>query len=261
MDFTRQLNLIDPKQIGNKSITLVGAGATGSWVALLLAQLGWGDSANEQGTLRVFDGDKVEDHNLCNQIYEPSHVGKPKVEALQEIILRKCGFKIEAYNQMVDDKVDQRLIQSTYVFILTDTMESRKAIFEKYLQYSFKTDMVIETRMGLKDGRVYAFNPNSLEHKEEWMGTLYTDDEADASRCGASASIITTVMFLSSMATQRVVQHFNTNYGHDNLKEKEVENGLPMWNEVQFSLYPESLYLKVFGGEPIITQELEAATK
>ena len=259
MDYLRQLNLLDPRQIGKKSITLVGCGATGSYVALALAQLGWGDLARGQGKLIVFDGDKVEDHNLCNQAFEISHVGKPKVEALKEIILRKCGFNIETYNEMVDENTDKKLIQSNYVFLLTDTMKSRGEIFDKFLQYSFKTDLVIETRMGLRDGRVYAFNPNSLDQKEEWMNTLYSDEKAETSRCGASASIITTVMYLAAVASQRVVQHFNREYGQNEMEEKKDEE-FPMWNEVQFSLYPENYYLRIFGQEPIIAQGMQTAT-
>jgi len=257
MDYIRQLQLLDPSQIGKKSITLVGCGATGSYVALALAQMGWGDQTKGQGILKVFDGDVVEEHNLCNQIYELSHIGKPKVEALKEIILRKCGFEINVYNEMVNEKTDRKNIQSTYVFLLTDTMSSRKEIFEKFLQYSFNTDLIIETRMGLRDGRVYAFNPNSLDQKEEWINTLYSDDESEASYCGASASIITTVMYLASLASQRVVQHFNREYGQNGMDSK--ENDMPLWNEVHFCLYPENYYLRIFGQEPIITQVTETA--
>jgi len=253
MDYLRQLGLLDPHDIDKKSVTLVGCGATGSYVALALAQLGWGNSPMGQGVLRVFDGDVVEEHNLCNQAYEISHIGKPKVEALKEIILRKCGFEIETYNEMVDENTDKKLIQSNYVFILTDTMSSRKEIFEKFLQFSFKTDLVIETRMGLRDGRVYAFNPNSIDQKKYWVDSLYTDKEAEVSHCGASASIITTVMYLASLASQRLVQHFNREYGQNNSDDKK-EDELPMWNEVYFSLYPEHYLLRVFGEKPIITQ-------
>jgi len=258
MDYIRQLELLDPTEIKDKTITLVGAGATGSYVALALAQLGWGDSARGQGKLIVFDGDKVEDHNLANQVYDISHVGKPKVEALKEVIKRKCGFEIEAHNEMVEDKTEKSLIQSKYVFILTDTMSSRKSIFEKYLQFSYKTDLVIETRMGLRDGRVYAFSPANVDHKKEWLDTLYSDNVAETSRCGASASIVTTVMFLASLAAQRVVHHFNMQYGSNNMKGKD-EGSLPLWNEAQFSLYPESFYLREFGEEPVLTQALETA--
>ena len=251
MDYTRQMGLLDPKQIKDKSISVIGVGATGSYVALLLAQMGWGDSNQGQGILRVFDGDKVEEHNLANQIYDLSHIGKPKVEALKETILRKCGFEIETYNQMVDDKTDSALIRSTYVFILTDTMKSRKEIFEKHLRFPFETDLLVETRMGLKDGRIYSFNPNNGDHIEEWKKTLYTDDVAEASVCGGSQSVVSTVGFLSSLAVSRVLQHFNNRYGNDNIRlDKKQE--YHQWNEVQFSLYPESFYLKCFGEEPIL---------
>lgn len=248
MEYIRQLGILDPSQIGKKSITLVGAGATGSYVALALAQLGWGDIRRGQGTLRVFDGDVVKAHNLSNQLFDLSHIGKSKADSLKEIIMRKCGFEIEAYNQMVDDSIDPKLIRSNYVFLLTDTMSSRKEIFDKYLEFSFNTDLVIETRMGLKDGRVYAFDPNSLDQKAAWRSTLYSDQDAEVSACGSSQSIITTVMFLASLAAQRVVHHFNFKYGSDNLGET-----LNMWYEVQFSLYPEFYYLARLGDEPIIT--------
>ena len=250
IDYLRQLDLLDPKQIGDKSVSLIGAGATGSHIAWYLAQLGWGDTAQGQGTLKVFDDDTVESHNLANQIYEPDHVGITKVEALKKMIVRKFGFEINAYQKKVTDQRNE--VAAKYVFLLTDTMSSREEIFEKCLRFQFATDLVIETRMGLRDGRVYAFNPNDPIHVEEWKKTLYKDDEAETSRCGASASIISTVSFLSSLAVSRLVQHFNCNYGNDTLR----EDGSPMrmWNEVHFSLYPEAMMWREFGKtcEPVI---------
>jgi molybdopterin/thiamine biosynthesis adenylyltransferase len=249
MDYSRQISLLDPKQIKNKSITLIGVGATGSYVALLLAQMGWGDTSQGQGVLRVFDGDKVEEHNLANQIYEPNHIGKPKVEALKEIILRKTGFEIEAYNEMVDDKTESSLIRSTYVFLLTDTMTSRKTIFERHLKFPFDTDLLIETRMGIREGRIYSFNPNNSSHNEEWQKTLYSDNVAEASACGGSQSIVTTVGFLSSLAVGRVIQNFNMKYGSDNIRQS--GQAYRQWNEVHFSLYPETFYLRCFGEDAV----------
>lgn len=252
-DYLRQLELLNPKEIKNKSITVIGAGATGSYVAQCLAQMGWGNSKHGQGVLRVFDGDSIEEHNLCNQIYDQDHIGKPKVEALKEIILRKCGFTIEVYNEMVDKNTRSDLIQSNYVFLLTDTMKSRKEIFETFLKFSINTDLVIETRMGLKDGRVYAFNPNSPDQKKAWLETLYTDKEAEISHCGASASIVSTSMFLASIASQRVIQHFDNNYKERSFEELKMMEENPLWNEVHFSLYPENFYMRQFGKEPVLS--------
>jgi len=251
MDYLRQLELLNPKEIKDKEIVLVGAGATGSYIALMLAQLGWGDSARGQGKLRVFDGDIIEPHNLCNQAYELSQIGKHKVEALKELIKRKCGFDIEIYNEMVDENTNSKLLQGKYVFLLTDTMSSRKEIFEKHLKFSFNTDLIIETRMGLRDGRVYAFSPSNISHRDEWVNSLYSDEEAEVSRCGASASIITTVMELAAKATQRVVHHFYQNFGQVQQDEKAIIKK-PMWNEFHFSLYPESYYCREFGKEPFL---------
>ena len=151
---------------------------------------------------------------------------------------------------MVDENTNSKLLQGKYVFLLTDTMASRKEIFEKHLKFSFDTDLIIETRMGLRDGRVYAFDPSDFSQRDEWVNTLYSDEEAEVSRCGASASIITTVQFLASMATQRVVHHFYQNFGGRNQQDEKAIIKKPMWNEVHFSLYPESYYCKEFGKEP-----------
>jgi len=250
IDYLRQLDLLDPKQIGNRSVSLIGAGATGSHIAWYLAQLGWGDSTQGQGTLKVFDDDVVAEHNLANQIFEPSHIGKKKVDSLKEMIIRKFGFEIETHDEKVTDQRNK--VAAKYVFLLTDTMSSREEIFEKCLNLQFATDLVIETRMGLRDGRVYAFNPNDPTHVEAWKKTLYKDEEASASLCGASASIISTVIFLSSLAVSRLVQHFNCNYGNDSLREE--GKLMKMWNEVHFSLYPEAMMLRRFGeiAEPVI---------
>jgi len=247
MDYTRQLKLINPEDIGNKSISIVGVGATGSYIASILAQMGWGNAPMNQGKMKVFDGDVVEEHNLANQIYEKSHIGMSKAEALKEIISRKCGFEIEAHNEMV---TDQDSVKSNYVMLLTDTMSSRKEIFEKCIKHSFNTDLVVETRMGLQNGRIYAFNPHMQDDVDQWMNTLYTDDEAEVSLCGAQASIITTVMFIASIASGRIIQHFNYRYGKDNLREK--DEPFHMWNEVHFSLYPETFYLRRFREEPVM---------
>lgn len=252
MDYIRQLGLLDPKDIKKTSVSIIGVGATGSHVALYLAQLGWGNTAHGQGIMRVFDNDIIEEHNTCNQIYEPAQVGKSKVEALNEIIKRKCNFEIETHKEMV---TDQKSVQSTYVFLLTDTMASRKEIFEKCLKFSFNTDLVIETRMGLREGRIYAFNPHDSDQVEAWKETLYSDEEANVSACGASASIITTTTFLASLACGRVVQHFKGKYGTDE-KDEKIDQPTKLWNEVHFSLYPESFYYRMFNGkEPQFIQQ------
>lgn len=232
VNYTRQLSLLDPGTIKNKSVTVIGAGATGSYVALMIAQMGWGNTSLNQGILNVWDFDVVEEHNLANQAFERDHIGKKKVDALKDLIIRKCGFEIVTHDEAV---VDQReLIESTYVFILTDTMKSRKEIFEKCLKYSFKTDLVIETRMDIDNGRVYAINPNDITQIEGWEKTLYTDEEAETSLCGASASIVPTVYNIASRAVWLLLHHYDVKYGNNFAKKKGKSEKVV--NETIFSL-------------------------
>lgn len=245
MNYMRQAQLLDPSLIDEKSVSIAGVGATGSYAALLLAQLGWGNTPQRQGKLKLYDADKVEEHNICNQAFGLRDIGKLKVEAMNEIIVEKCGFEVQRFPEMV---VDQAGFASTYNIILTDTMKSRGEIFDKCLQYKFNADLVIETRMGLKEGRVYAFNPHNQNHVDKWKETLYKDEEAETSACGASSSIATTAAFVASLAVSRIIHHFDVTYGRGSLKTKSGYER-KMWNEVIFGLYPESFMVRTFDGE------------
>jgi len=239
-DFNRQLGLFDPEEFKGTSISIIGAGATGSHVALNLAQMGIGYKGN--GEIKVFDFDTIESHNIQNQAFWPKHVGMKKVTALADMLKERFDVDIEPYDMRV---VDQKEVQSNYVFLLTDTMSSRGEIMDKAMKYSIGTDLVIETRMGLEDGRVYAFNPNDRTALKAWKDTLYSDDEAEVSLCGTSASIVNTAQFITSIAVSRMIQHFRHN------KSRMLANTKldpqPMYFESIFKLHPEVFMVAELG--------------
>jgi len=241
-DFNRQGSLIDPEEFKDVSISIIGAGATGSHIALILAQMGIGYQGN--GVLKVFDFDKIEPHNLQNQAFMPEHVGMTKVAALSDLLKKRFDVDIEAHELKV---TNQRDVQANYVFLLTDTMASRSEIMDNAMKYAINTDLVIETRMGLEDGRVYAWNPNNADHMKAWKETLYSDDEAEVSLCGTSTSIVNTTLFLSSLAVSRLIQHFRQNKSE--LLTNQSAEKKSMWNESIFSLHPESFMVREFGSE------------
>jgi len=247
VEYMRQMGLMCPSTIEHRSVSIIGVGATGSHVALYLAQMGWGNENLGQGVMKLYDYDVVEAHNIANQAFDIGHVGMKKVDAMNEIIFRKCGFRVQANDMKVVDQYD---VRSDYVFLLTDTMSSRCEIFEKILKTSFSTKLVIETRMGLREGRIYTFNPCVTSDVNNWKSTLYKDEEAEVSACGASESIATTAVFISAIAAGRVIQHFNTMYGLNNLGTDKNSSVASCWNEFQFGLYPESFYVRDFGGNP-----------
>jgi molybdopterin/thiamine biosynthesis adenylyltransferase len=235
IDYLRQLAIFNPRDFGGRSVTVIGAGAIGSYAALIMAQIGI-------TKIDVWDFDVIEEHNLPNQAYLIKHIGKSKVESLKEIIKEKCGFDITIHNERV---TNQNIKPGTYIFLLTDTMSSRKEIFENCIKgRAFNTDLVIETRMDADNGRIYAFNPNSPKQVKEWQDTLYTDEQATTSLCGASVSIAPTVVLLASMAVWKLIHHFDVAHGPNNTKKNGKEEQL--YNEVVFQIGPEELLTRRF---------------
>ena len=86
MELLRQLDLVKPEAL-ETPVHLVGCGGIGSFVALALAKLGCPH-------LCLYDDDRVEEHNVPNQLFRLSDVGRPKVEALAEV-LRFSGSQFD----------------------------------------------------------------------------------------------------------------------------------------------------------------------
>jgi hypothetical protein len=194
-DFSRQMELFDP-QTFNTPVHIIGAGATGSWVALFLAKLGIKD-------ITVWDFDTVGEHNLPNQFFRPIDIGEPKVLALRDTVSSQTGTVLNAKNTRVTGA--QRL--SGIVFMLTDTMKSRKEIWEQAIKMKPQVQLLIETRMGLSDGRIYTINPTSTDHIKEYENTFYSDEEASVSACGISQSVITTAVTIAGMAVRQLINY------------------------------------------------------
>jgi hypothetical protein len=197
MDYTRQLEVFKPWEF-TTPVHIIGAGATGSWVALFLAKLGIEN-------ITVYDFDVVEKHNLPNQLFSPRDIGELKVTALRRLIKQMTGISIKAKPV----KVDGTCRLSGIVFMLTDTMASRKEIFEQAIKMKPSVKLLIETRMGLRGGRVYSVIPQNVEQTNEYEKTLYSDDEASVSACGASQSIVATATLTASHAVWQLLNYNN----------------------------------------------------
>lgn len=215
----RHMSVFNPDNYEGLTIDIIGAGAAGSRVAISLAKLGL-------GKIQVWDFDKIESHNIANQAYGLSDISKSKVEALFELIKAQTGTEIEIHNERVDGS--QKL--GNIVFLLTDTMSSRKEIWGKALKFHPQVKLVIETRMGADNGRVYAVSPMRPGHIKAWESTLYSDQEAEVSACGASISVGPTAETLSGLAVWQMIRWLNIESG------KETEDNLE--NEIIFSLNP-----------------------
>lgn len=198
-NFTRQEEIFNPYNF-NVPVHIIGAGATGSWVTMILAKMGIKN-------INLYDFDTVGEHNLPNQCFDIESIEKNKALELTRIIKQFTNVNINAKNI----KVDKSFRFNGIVFMLTDTMKSRKEIWENCIKFNVNIPIYIETRMDLRGGRIYTINPLDLTQIKEYEKTLYTDEEAAVSACGTSQSIITTAMQISTIAVWQMLNCINNN--------------------------------------------------
>ena len=103
-------------------ITVCGAGAIGSNLVDSLARLGF-------TKIRVVDKDRIETHNLGNQLYGLTDVGALKVTALKTRIFRDVGVEIDAVaKELTEDNITKLLKGSSLVIDVFDNTPSRQLL-------------------------------------------------------------------------------------------------------------------------------------
>lgn len=231
-DFSRQVNILDVEKF-NTPIHIIGGGATGSWLAFSLAKMGIEN-------ITVYDFDEVGMHNLPNQMFGLADIGRNKAISIKMLIRRFTGFNIKARNVKYESQTPLQGI----VFVLTDTMKSRKDIFNRSIKNNPMIELLIETRMDLRGGRVYAFDPKDKEKCKIYENTLYSDDEAEVSACGVSQTVLPTALGIVSNAIWKMLNHINGEI-------YENETIMDFSNEIYFS----STWIKA-KGKIVLTREL-----
>lgn len=224
----RHMQVFEPSNFGDRQIDLVGVGAVGSKMALEVAKLG-------VRNIHLWDFDVVEDHNLPNQMFSLSHVGKPKVKACANVIKRDTGTKAKEHNGKIEPGDCPAF--GDVVFLQTDSMTTRKLIWEESIRLNFRTRLMIETRIGTYSGRVYAVDPQNPDHVRAYEQTLYTDEEALPSECGTKTTIGATGDIVTGFAIWQFLL-----WSQVELQQKNI----PLENEIIFSVHSPCLVSRTF---------------
>lgn len=193
IDYLRQLRHFDPNTFA-ENVNVVGCGATGSYLAFLLGKMG-------VKNIDLFDFDVVEDHNLPNQVFKVSDVGRNKAEALAGLLGEFCGVTADWHNARVTK--DTPLPGITYM--LVDSMAARKDIFEG-LKYNLNCKLMIETRVGIDCSMVYCINPNDPSSIEFWENHWYSDEDAEESPCN-DRMIAPTACTAAAIAAWKLIKY------------------------------------------------------
>ena len=168
---------------------MLGCGAIGSSTAIQLARMG-------AEKFYLYDYDKVEEPNIGVSQYTYRDIGKPKVEALKEIIkdinkfadVTALNSKFEGYDENDND----------IVILGFDSMSSRWEAVDIIIKImKTKPFLLIDGRMGAEHYQQYSFNNLTLaNYKKHW----YSDDQGDPEPCSMKAT-----SYCSNMAGSFIV--------------------------------------------------------
>lgn len=188
-----QNQLITQAQMDSATIGIIGAGAIGSFVTLALAKMGFKN-------LVVYDFDKIEDHNIDNQMYPLGSVRKRKVIALRDMVKDFSGENILAMAKPSDGanllRTMRRLNETgTKIIIMAvDSLDVRKKIAESLVGSNI---WLIDPRMGAKVYELYVNKAWDYQALAGYLDSFIPDSEASPELCGQK-SIIYTVLGIAA---------------------------------------------------------------
>jgi molybdopterin/thiamine biosynthesis adenylyltransferase len=175
---TRQMDIL-PLRVLGAQITIIGAGAIGSHVALALAKMGF--------NVKVIDFDTVTIENMCTSGYRYKDIGKPKVVALAEILKEFANIDIEiSQERYTGDKAFPGI-----VIMAVDSMEVRSLIWRAHKKFGYLTKKIIDPRMSAEFASMYVVDPGNKLDQVRYEKTLYSDANAVSERCTAKATMYT----------------------------------------------------------------------
>lgn len=192
-DYVRQRDLFSPGRFA-APITVIGAGATGSYATWILAKMGCRD-------ITIYDPDVVERRNLPNQLYGPAVVGEQKVQALREMVHAGTATAIRVRPERFAGGA-----LSGMVFLCVDTMAARRRIWERSVRGRRGVRLLVDIRMAAEGGLVYAVRPTVRREIAGYERTLHTDADAEPNPCTRRA-IAPSVAVLAGVAAFTMLEY------------------------------------------------------
>lgn len=182
-------------------VNIVGCGSVGSALAVMLVRCG-------VTKLTLWDFDNVEAKNVANQAFSGADIGRPKVEALRDILV---GINPDAAEDIrLQPKGWQGETMTGYLFLAVDSIEIRRAIVEKHMR-SRAVKAIFDFRTGLTDAQHYAADWSNKQHRENLLGSMqfsHEDAVADTpvSACGITLGVVTTVQSICALGVNNYIK-------------------------------------------------------
>lgn len=187
MDLAKSYEFFKPDMLESR-VHIIGCGAIGSTIAENLVRFGI-------TKITLYDFDNVEPHNIANQMFRHTDIGKSKVDALAEYLVEinpDCAADLKLVKE---GWTGQRL--SGYVFLAVDNIDLRREIATSCKENTFVKGM-FDFRMRLTDAQHYAADWGDKKMVESFIDSMsFSHDEAKeatpVSACNITLSVVPTV--------------------------------------------------------------------
>lgn len=205
MDLSKSYEFFQPEK-DDARIHIVGCGSVGSTIAENLARCG-------VTKITLWDFDVVEPHNIVNQMFTQVHVGKPKVEALKDILM-DINPEIVDNIELKPDGWKGKLM-SGYIFLCVDSIELRREIVEKHIDSPY-VKAVFDFRTLLEGAQHYAADWSNFKMKKDLLNSMQfsheeAKDETPVSACGVTLGVATTVRLICALGVNNYINFVKGN--------------------------------------------------
>lgn len=205
LDLSKTYEFFQPEMVGAR-IHIVGCGSVGSTIAENLVRCGVTE-------LTLWDFDKVEPHNLANQMFRQQDIGKTKVEALFDI-LKDINPEVANTIELKPDGWKGKLM-SGYIFLCVDSIELRREIVEKHMDSPY-VKAVFDFRTLLESAQHYAADWSDLKMKQDILKSMNfsheeAKEETPVSACGVTLGVATTVRLICALGVNNFINFVKGN--------------------------------------------------
>lgn len=192
INLAKSYDFFKPEEFDGR-IHIIGCGAIGSHVAEQLVRYGL-------TRITLYDFDVVESHNIANQLFTQEDIGKPKVRAVADYLV-KINPEIAGDIRLVEKGYTGQKL-SGYVFLCVDNIDLRREIATACKGNTFVKGM-FDFRMRLTDAQHYAAAWNDQKMVDAFIASMqFSHDEAKAetpvSACNMTLSVCSTVKTIVS---------------------------------------------------------------
>lgn len=205
MDLSKSYDFFQPEKDDTR-IHIIGCGSVGSTLAENLARCG-------VTKMTLWDFDTVEAHNIVNQMFRQQDVGKPKVEALKDILM-DINPEIKDTVELKPKGWEGKLL-SGYIFLCVDNIELRRTIVEKHMDSPYVKAM-FDFRTLLESAQHYAADWSDFKMKKDFLNSMqFSHDEASeetpVSACGVTLGVATTVRLVCALGVNNYINFVKGN--------------------------------------------------